>query len=70
MLTIKELKDLLNQNELETRALLAQGSVLNTRRLCDLALHRSVLKDSLIQALETELQAAAKVIPMTIRKAA
>jgi hypothetical protein len=55
-MTLKECKALLEQNTQLMWDELANGSHATMRRLLDLCLHRSVVKDMIIEELEKELE--------------
>lgn len=56
MFTLADLKRLLKENEELTWAELAKGFLkFDTRRVLDLGLHRSIVKDMIIEKLEAEL---------------
>ena len=55
MLTLKDFKALLAKNDILLAEELAKGLEGSLRRLLDLALHRSIVKDEIIKALETRV---------------
>lgn len=60
MLTLEQIKELLKQNEVLTVEAMRNQSVDSMQRLFDLAMHRSILKDTLIETLERDFTAVLK----------
>jgi hypothetical protein len=56
VLTLLELKELLKENEMLMAEAMRSKALDSTQRLFELTLHRSMIKDMMIELMESELQ--------------